>query len=139
MYVETDFLLALIKDDDRLGDAAAQVYENSRDDLWTSEQTLVELMLVAYREGWDVLTVVANARELVSVDDDVEHVLAAASYVEDHGLTPFDALHLVASGDDPIVSSDDSYDQFSDRLALEALATDDEAEDSSRDTSDEVP
>jgi hypothetical protein len=39
-------------------------------------------------------------------------VVAAATYVEDHGFTPFDALHLVHSDGDTIVSSDETYDGF---------------------------
>lgn len=118
MYVETDFLLALVKDDDWLGDAAESVYREHGDALWTSQLTLVELLLVAYREDLDAERVVANAAELVEVRGDVDAVLAAASYVEDHGFTPFDALHLVESGDAPIVSSDDAYEGFSPRLDL---------------------
>jgi hypothetical protein len=118
-YAETDFLLALIKDDDWLTDAAETVYE-THDDLWTSPHTLVELMLVAYREGWDVLRVVAAARELIEVRGDTDEILAAASYVEDEGFTPMDALHLVHSETDPIVSSETDYDEFSERIELEA-------------------
>ncbi len=50
MYAETDFLLALIKDEDWLGDAAESVYHEHQDELWTSRFTLVELLMVAYRE-----------------------------------------------------------------------------------------
>ncbi|MFC7140570.1 PIN domain-containing protein [Halosimplex aquaticum] len=119
MYAETDFLLALIKDDDWLGDAAESVYRDHRDDLWTSEFTLAELLLVAYREDRDVERVIANAIELLDVHGDPDDILAAATYVSDHGFTPFDAIHLVQSSDDTIVSSDGSYDGFSDRFALE--------------------
>lgn len=119
MYVEADFLLALIKDDDWLAEPAEEFYTTHQDDLWTSQYALVELMLVAYREGWNVLRVVANANSLLEVRGDVEPVLAAASYVEDDDFTPFDALHLVQSNDDPIVSTDDSYEEFSERIAFE--------------------
>ena len=51
MYAEPDFLLALITDDDWLGDAAEAVYQAHQDDLWTSRFTLIELLMVAYREG----------------------------------------------------------------------------------------
>ncbi|WP_123532820.1 hypothetical protein [Halosimplex salinum] len=50
MYVEADFLLALIKDEDWLGDAAETVYYEHSEDLWTSQFTLVGLLLVAYWE-----------------------------------------------------------------------------------------
>lgn len=120
-YAETDFLLALIKDDDWLREAAERVYETRQDELWTGRATLIELMLVAYREGWNVLRTVTAARSLVDVRGDTEDVLAAASYVEDDGFTPLDALHLVGSGDDPIVSSESDYDGYSERIALENL------------------
>lgn len=116
-YVETDLLLALIKDDDWLGDAAEAIYEARGDELWTARDTLVELMMAAYREGWIVERVVANA--LLAVAGDTDSVLAAASHVREHGLTPFDALHLVHSAGAPIVSCDASYDGFAERLRLE--------------------
>jgi len=118
MYAETDFLLALIKDEDWLGDPAERVYREHREELWTSRFTLIELLLVAYREDRDTDRVVANAADLVTVRGDVESVLAAATYVEDHGFTPFDALHLVAADGDTIVSSDAAYDSFAPRYDL---------------------
>ncbi|THE65935.1 PIN domain-containing protein [Salinadaptatus halalkaliphilus] len=122
MYAETDFLLALIKDDDWLGDAAESVYHEHRDELWTSQFTLIELLMVAYREDRDTERVVTNAAALVEVRGDVETVVSAATYVEDHGFTPFDALHLVESDGDTIVSSDDTYDDVTPRLDLKTVA-----------------
>ncbi|WP_122091284.1 PIN domain-containing protein [Halalkalicoccus subterraneus] len=118
MYAEVDFLLALIKDDDWLGDAAEEVYQKHRNDLWTSQFTLIELLLVAYREDRDTERVIANAATLLEVRGDVDTVVAAATYVEDHGFTPFDALHLVESAGDTIVSSDSTYERFAPRLDL---------------------
>ncbi|MFW6436622.1 MAG: hypothetical protein ACOCYZ_03200 [Halococcoides sp.] len=120
-YVETDFLLALYKDDDWLSPAAERIYED-RDDLWTGTDTLVELMLVGYRHDWNVLKLVGFTRRVVDVHGDVEPIVEAASYVEEDGFTPLDALHLVRSGDDPIVSSESDYDGYSERIALESLA-----------------
>jgi len=121
MYVASDFLLALIKDDDWLGDAAESVYREHRDELWTSQFTLIELLLVAYREERDSERVVSNAATLVEVRGDVETVVTAATYVEDHGFTPFDALHLVESNGDAIVSSDDTYADVTSRLDLKSV------------------
>jgi hypothetical protein len=121
MYAETDFLLALIKDDDWLGEAAEAVYRDNRDELWTSQFTLIELLIVAYREGRDTERVVTNAAALLDVRGDMDTVVAAATYVEDHGFTPFDALHLVESDGDTIVSSDEAYDSFAPRLDLRAV------------------
>ncbi|CQR51766.1 MULTISPECIES: type II toxin-antitoxin system VapC family toxin [Haloferax] len=121
MYAETDFLLALIKDEDWLGDAAEAVYRDHRDELWTSQFTLIELLMVAYREERDTERVVANVATLLEVRGDVDTVLTAATYVEDHGFTPFDALHLVESDGDTIVSSDETYESFAPRLDLKAV------------------
>jgi hypothetical protein len=118
MYVETDFLLALLKDEDWLGESADAIYDQHRDDLWTSQFTLIELLLVAYREDRDAVRVVADAAEIVTVRGDTETVLAAATYVENHDFTPFDALHLVESDGDTVVTSDETYDGFAPRLDL---------------------
>jgi hypothetical protein len=121
MYAETDFLLALIKDEDWLGDAAEAVYRDRQDELWTSQFTLIELLLVAYREDRDTERVVSNAATLVEVRGDAETVVTAATYVEDHGFTPFDALHLVESNGDTIVSSDETYEDVTPRLDLKTV------------------
>ena len=121
MYAETDFLLALIKDDDWLGEAAESVYREHRGELWTSQFTLIELLMVAYREERDTECVVSNAASLVEVRGDVETVVTAATYVEDHGFTPFDALHLVESNGDTVVSSDDTYEDATSRLDLKTI------------------
>ncbi|MDR9381998.1 MAG: PIN domain-containing protein, partial [Natronomonas sp.] len=115
MYAETDFLLALIKNEDWLGEVAETVYRNHRDELWTSQFTLIELLLVAYREDRDTERVVANAANLVDVRGDVETVVTAATYVEHHEFTPFDALQIVESDGDTIVSSDGAYEGFAPR------------------------
>ena len=121
MYAETDFLLALVKDEDWLGDAAETVYRDHRDELWTSQFTFIELLLVAYREDRDTERVVTNAANLVEVRGDVDTVVAAATYIEDHGFTPFDALHLVESDGDTIVSSDEAYESVAPRLNLKTV------------------
>jgi len=84
--------------------------------------TLVELLLVAYRENRNTERVVTNAANLVDVRGDVDTVVAAATYVEDHGFTPFDALHLVESDGDTVVSSDETYDGFASRLDLRTVS-----------------
>ena len=45
-----------------------------------------------------------------------------ATYVEDHGFTPFDALHLVESDGETIVSSDDAYEDVAPRHDLQTVA-----------------
>jgi len=119
MYVETDFLLALIKPDDWLGNRASELFAKHDDEMWTSDLTLLELMLVAYREDLNVERTVANAKRLIEVRGDADTILAAASHVEENEFTPFDALHVVRADGDPIVSSDETYDGFAERIPLE--------------------
>ena len=119
LYADTDMLLALIKGDDWLADRAEKIYDERGDELWTSQWTLVELMLVAYREGREAFTTVNAAKRLIDVRGDVETVLAAASFVDEAGMTPLDALHLVCAGDAPIVSSDGDFDGHTERVPLE--------------------
>jgi len=90
-------------------EAAETVYQTHRDKLWTSQFTLIELLLVAYREDKDTERVITNAANLVEVRGDVDTVVAAATYVEDHGFTPSTPCTLVESGGDTIVSSDGTY------------------------------
>lgn len=121
MYAEADFLFALIKDEDWLGDRAEVIYREHREELWTSRYTLVELLLVSYREELDPERVIANATALVEVRGGEDTVVTAATYVADHGLTPFDAIHLVEADGDEIVSSDAAYDGLAPRLDLRAV------------------
>lgn len=121
MYVETDFILALLKDDDWLQQAAEEVYESNREELETSKYTLIELMILSYREGWNPLKIVSNASKLVEVNRETDDIKAAASHMEDKEMTPFDALHLVSSDDEKILSSDKKYDEYTERVALEEL------------------
>jgi len=121
MYAETDLFLALITDEDWLGEPAETVYREHEDELWTSQFTLIELLMVAYREDRDTERVVTHAAKLVEIRGDVDTVVAAATYVDDHGFTPFDALHLVESDEDTIVSSDDAYEGFAQRLDLKTV------------------
>ncbi|MEF8828841.1 MAG: hypothetical protein V5A49_07385 [Haloarcula sp.] len=118
MYVETDFLLALIKDEDWLGEAAESVYRDHRDELWTSQFTLIELLMVAIVRSATPSGSSRTPPRWWKLRGDVDTVVAAATYVEDHGFTPFDALHLVESDGDTIVSSDETYESVAPRLDL---------------------
>lgn len=119
MYVDLDFISALIKDEDWLSENAERIYREHREELWTSDFTLLELMLVAYREGKKLTKTLANAEALMDVRGEPDDILAAANYVDYEGMTPFDAVHLVKAGEDVIVSSDSTYDRFTDRIKLE--------------------
>ena len=95
------------------------MYRDHRDEPWTSRFTFVEPLLVAYREDRNAERVVTNAVELVDVRGDTDAIVAAATHVEDHGFTTFDAIHLVESEGDTIVTGDGTYDGFPPRFDLE--------------------
>lgn len=128
MYVETDFLIALVKDDDWLRGHALQALAD-RDDIHTSILAYAELLVMFYdreQSGFDIDVPRAMANLLDVVPIEPQHhedaVLAAATFIEEYDMTPFDALHagVVATGDGSVLSSEQDYDSVGvDRLALE--------------------
>jgi len=61
MYAETDFFLAQSKTTTGSERSPSRCTENTGDELWTSQFTLIELLMVAYREERDTERVVSNA------------------------------------------------------------------------------
>jgi predicted nucleic acid-binding protein len=63
----------------------------------------------------DVVRTVSNLLEVVPVVPPVheEAILAAAAFVDEHGSTPFDALHagIVAASDERILTSERDDDE----------------------------
>jgi predicted nucleic acid-binding protein len=133
VYVETDFLVALLKDDDWLQTAALAALDE-HDDLHTSILAYAEvLVLFSEREtaGYaiDAPRAIANLLDLVPVEptQHEEAILAAATFIADEDLTPFDALHagLVATTGETVLSSETDYDAVGvDRVALTPPDTD---------------
>ncbi len=128
MYVETDFLTALVKDEDWLQEEALQALED-HDDIHTSILTYAEVLVLFYDRDdaeyeIDVPRAITNLLELVPIGSKRHEmaVLAAAAFLEEHELTPFDALHagMAATGDGPVLSSEQDYDTVGlDRRPLE--------------------
>lgn len=126
MYVETDFLFALAKPDDWLKEESYTALE--REDVHTSILAYAEFLVRAYDEGegfdFDVPRMVANLLELVPVhpEGDEEAILAAATYLDEHDMTPFDALHAgtAATRNERILASDPAFDELDiERISLE--------------------
>ena len=118
MYVETDFLTALVKDDDWLQDAAIRTLKE-HDDIHTSILAYAEVLVLFYdREAAayeiDAPRAIINLLELVPIvpTKHEDAVLAAAAFLDEYDLTPFDALHagLVTSGDGRVLSTEQEYD-----------------------------
>jgi predicted nucleic acid-binding protein len=118
VYVETDCLTALVKDDDWLREAAVRALED-HDDIHTSILSYAELLVLFYDRTdstyqIDAPQAVSNLLELVPIvpEHHEDAVLAAATFLEKYQLTPFDALHagLAATGEGCILSTEQDYD-----------------------------
>lgn len=123
MYVETDFLLALAKEDDWLGSTAERLLDE-RDDLDTAVVPFLELLLISDRFEFDRRRAVADLLDLVPIEppDDDQLVLRAATYQDEDGATAFDAFHAAIAEErgGRICSSDAVYDELDlDRIPLE--------------------
>lgn len=118
MYVETDFLVALVKDDDWLQDVAVPALE-AHDAVHTSILAYAEVLVLFYdceaaEYEIDAPRAITNLLELVPIEPAAHEdaVLAAAAFLDQHDLTPFDALHagLVTTGDGRVLSTEQDYD-----------------------------
>lgn len=126
MYVETDFLIALLKDDDWLQDAALAALDD--EDVHTSILAYAEVLVLfddRDRGAFDIDAprAVTDLLELVPVEPQrhEDAVLAAAAFLGEHDMTPFDALHagLAATTDHAVLSSETDYDDTGvDRVPL---------------------
>lgn len=133
MYVETDFLVALIKEDDWLHDAAITALEE-RDDIHTSMLAYAEVLVLFYdREQAafeiDAPRAITNLFELVPIRPETheEAVLAAATYLDEFDMTPFDALHagMATLAGGAVLSSEQDYDDAGlDRTPLDSYEED---------------
>ena len=127
MYVETDFLVALVKDDDWLREPVLSALDE-REDLHTSILSYAELLVLFYDRDAaeyeiDIPRATTNLIELVPVvpSEHEDAILAAAAFIDEHGLTPFDALQagIVTAGNERVLSSELDYDTVGlDRVPL---------------------
>lgn len=128
MYVETDFLLALAKSDDWLQPAARTALEE-HEDVHTSLASYTEFFLYVYDENEstypiDLERAVTDLVDCVPIRPEAHEqaVLAASVLAQEHGLTPFDAIHagVAVATDGQVLSSERDYDEIDvDRVPLE--------------------
>lgn len=120
IYADTDFFIALVKDDDWLQERAAEIALENEGEIYTSRATLLELLVISDRFEFDRMEALTYALEIASVPEDEDVLFQAADYMEQNGLTAFDAYHVAYADEDPIVSSDKSIGTVtSDRIAIE--------------------
>lgn len=119
MYADTDFWLALLKDDDWLAEQAETRLAEYRDDLEVSLATFLELFLIEERYSFDREQAALAIFELADTDVDEDVVFQASEYIDD-GLNTFDAFHAALAADG-ILSSDQAFETISiDRVPLES-------------------
>lgn len=121
VFVETDFLLAIAKDDDWLQGRAEKILKER--EVVTSPFAYLELLIVLERHQFNYTRLFANLLDVVSVSSGEEQqiVLKAVTYFED-GMTPFDSFHAATAETRSlsIVSSDKAYEDVdAERLPLE--------------------
>ena len=120
IYADTDFFIALVKDDDWLQERAAAVASEHEGEIYTSRMTLLELLVISDRFEFDRMEALSYALEIVSVPEDESVLFQAADYMDQHGVTAFDAYHLAYADSDPIVSSDNAFDSVTrERISIE--------------------
>jgi predicted nucleic acid-binding protein len=120
IYADTDFFIALVKDDDWLQERAATIADENEGEIYTSRATLLELLLISERFEFDRMEALSYTLEIASVPEDETVLFQAADYMDQYGLTAFDAYHVASADADPIVSSDKSFDDvIDDRISIE--------------------
>ncbi len=120
-FVETDFLIALVKDSDWLKQRAEDVLAS--ENVVTSPFAYLELLLIRERHEYEYVRLFANMLELVPVKTDAERqIVLKAVHYDEEGMTPFDSFHAATAETHglPIRSSDLAYeDADPERLPLE--------------------
>ena len=111
VYVETDYLLALVKDSDWLKNRAEEALKEQ--DVVTSTYSYLEVLLISERHEFDYTKLFSNMLDVVPVETDEERqiVLKAVKYFEE-GMTAFDSFHAATAETrgHPILSSDKAYE-----------------------------
>lgn len=115
IYADTDFFIALVKDDDWLQERAGAIAIEHEGDIYTSRATLLELLMISDRFEFNRMEALSYALEIASVSSDETVLFQAADYMEQYGLTAFDAYHIAYADHDPIISSDKSFDDVTER------------------------
>lgn len=120
IYADTDFFIALVKDDDWLQERAGAIAMDHEGDIYTSRATLLELLMISDRFEFNRMEALSYALEIASVSSDETVLFQAADYMEQYGLTAFDAYHIAYADHDRIISSDQSFDDVTEkRISIE--------------------
>lgn len=117
VYADTDFWIALMKQDDWLKQNAEKILEE-HGSIEASLTTFIELCLILKRYQVDRRTAIAEILEIAEVEFDDTVVFQALDYI-DEGLNTFDAFHAAHAGS-KLISSDKEFDSIGiERIELE--------------------
>ncbi|MCJ7450360.1 MAG: hypothetical protein MUP58_01325 [Candidatus Nanohaloarchaeota archaeon QJJ-9] len=118
MYADTDFLLAMVKEDDWLKSNAEKVYEKYEGEITSSVTAFIEVMLVLEDEIERPEAVLQDLLEIAEPIYVPEEKLFHAVFYMEEGSNVFDAFHAALS-QEKVISSDSIYDSLElDRLDL---------------------
>ena len=121
IYADTDFFIALVKEDDWLQEQATTLAREHEDEIYTSRATLLELLVISDRFDFDRMEALSYALEIAQIEEDESVLFQAADYMNQHGLTAFDAYHVAYAAEDPIISSDKRIGRVSgERIPIES-------------------
>lgn len=119
VYADSDFFLALIKENDWLKKKAEKLLSTEK--IWTSQWAVVEILLLSKEYRLDPEKVVISISKIADIHGDLPALLGAAHLIKDKGMTVFDALHAVSCKNDTIISSDRVFEEIGlKRIKLEA-------------------
>lgn len=120
IYADTDFFIALVKDDDWPQERAATIASENDGEIYTSRATLLELLVISDRFEFDRIEALSYALEIAEIPEDETVLFQAADYMDRYGLTAFDAYHIAYADEEPIISSETSFDDITEnRIPIE--------------------
>ncbi|WP_255168712.1 type II toxin-antitoxin system VapC family toxin [Natrononativus amylolyticus] len=120
IYADTDFFIALAKDDDWLQENAVEIAREYSGEIYTSRATLLELLVISDRFEFDRMEMLAHVLDIAEVAENEDVLFQAVDYMDSDGLTAFDAYHVAYADSSPIISSDSRIDDVaSERIPLE--------------------
>ncbi len=118
-YADTDFFLALIKENDWLSERAEKILRTYKNEIWTSSWTLVELLMLSKEFGLNPENITISIKNLAKIEGDINGIISAAHLMKEKNMKTFDALHAMSCGKDRIISSDSVFDKIGmDRIHL---------------------
>jgi len=120
VYADTDFFLALIKEEDWLKSSAKKVLDDYEGEIWTSIVTVIEIALLCKRENIDIERAIVDLVQIAELEAvEIDQVFQAIEYMERDGLDVFDAFHASFCGEEKMISSDKVFDEvLSERVEL---------------------